>query len=122
MQGKLRYQDLYTKLSASLVIWENEVKRADNESESSDDLRTAQSSNFIGQGAKYAHSKQGGSSICFGTMQPFRAPVRPSLMRNAQSTIGPVFVKGDRDRKRDVTKYSVSNAGDTEIIEATARN
>ena len=41
MHGKLKYQDPYTKLSASPVIWEDEVRRGGNDPESSDDIRTA---------------------------------------------------------------------------------
>lgn len=42
MQGKSKHQDRYTKLSAALVIWDNEVRRSGQDPEQADDSRSAE--------------------------------------------------------------------------------
>jgi hypothetical protein len=56
MQDALSYDALYTKLSASLVIWEHEVARSGGDPDHADDSRSAPAaaSSFIGYGAQYA--------------------------------------------------------------------
>ena len=57
MQDKIDYDELYTKLSGSLVIWESEVKRSGRDPDAVDDRRSASKSSpaFIGYGAQYAN-------------------------------------------------------------------
>lgn len=55
MRDDISYQDLYSKLSASLVIWENEVKRSGRDPDDVDDRRASNAaSHFIGYGSQYA--------------------------------------------------------------------
>ena len=59
MQGKLKYQDLYTKLSAALVIWEDEVRRSGRDPEQVDDTRiAAMPGDFIGYSSKYVFANK----------------------------------------------------------------
>jgi hypothetical protein len=52
MQDSLGYDTLYTKLSASLVIWENEKTRSGRDPDTADDRRVIPGSeSFIGYGA-----------------------------------------------------------------------
>lgn len=57
MQDKIEYDELYTKLPASLVIWESEVKRSGRDPNAVDDRHSASHSSpaFIGYGAQYAN-------------------------------------------------------------------
>ena len=56
MQDALKYDAVYTKLSASLVIWELEVSRSGKDPETTDDRRVSvQNKSFIEYGAQYAY-------------------------------------------------------------------
>ena len=64
MQEALRYDPLYTQLSASIVISENGVRRMGQDPDAADDRRKSQSStsSFIGFGAQYANPVVSGNS------------------------------------------------------------
>lgn len=57
MQDEISCDDLYTKLSASNVIWESEITRHGRSPETSNDHCTAPTptTSFIGYGEQYAY-------------------------------------------------------------------
>ena len=56
MRNQLSYDELYTKLSASLVVWEKEVARTGNDPNTADDSRQPKfRTAFIGYGSQYAY-------------------------------------------------------------------
>lgn len=57
MQVAIKCDELYTHLSASLVIWENEVTRSGGDADTADDRRNSKRArtSFIGFGAQYAN-------------------------------------------------------------------
>lgn len=55
MRNAISYDELYTRLSASLVVWENNVSRSGQDPSSADDTRrSVLASSFIGFGSQYA--------------------------------------------------------------------
>lgn len=81
MQDSLTYDNLYTKLSASIVIWENELTRQGRNPEEADDRRVISPSPpaLIHFGEQYATNMPRRSRF---SRQNFRNPTSPSYGNN----------------------------------------
>lgn len=117
MQDKLDYDSLYTKLSASIVIWENEIVRNGKSPNNESDLRSAMKvPNFIAFGEQYARASQ--------RRLPFNNRIRPRnnidnrnlVQRNQQIQTakskrnGPCFICGRTGHWRAECPYRDSSS------------
>ena len=58
MRDAISYDELYTKFSVSLVVWEREISRAGQNPDTADDTRERKiSTSFIGYGSHYAYPR-----------------------------------------------------------------
>lgn len=96
MQEKLNYESLYTKLSASLVVWENDVARQGLDPDKADyrRSRTNNGSFFTGYGEQYVFP------ISNSTLPPSRTTINDYSSRLVASK-GNVMKNGSNNRRID---------------------
>jgi len=86
MSTAVSYDELYTKLSASLVVWERDMARTGRNPETADDTRLSKSSTaFIGYGSQYAYPRK--STPRGRPSSSYRSPSMPRTPNSRKSNL-----------------------------------